>query len=415
MTGKLTKSLKAADPEVYAAIRSELRRQQEGLELIASENYTSCAVLEAQGSVLTNKYAEGYPQKRYYGGCQNVDITEQLAIDRAKKLFGAEHANVQPHSGTQANMAVYFAVLNPGNTIMGMHLAHGGHLSHGHPTSFSGKYFNTIPVGVSKSNEIIDYRELRKRARKYKPHLIVAGSSAYSRVIDWKIFRKVADETGAYLMADVAHYSGLIAAGKYPSPVPYADFVTLTTHKTLRGPRSGMILCKSKYAKLLDKMVFPGVQGGPLMHIVAAKAVALREAMQPDFRRYQSQVLRNSRRLAKNLSRYGYRIVSGGTDCHMFLVDLRSSGIKGIEAERLLDSVAITVNKNSIPFDYEKPFITSGIRIGTPAVTTRGMKEREMDRIAGYIHLALTSGTDRKKLSAIKKDVISLTRKFRIY
>ncbi len=402
--------LEKTDKELYTAIVSELKRQKEGLELIASENYTSLAVLEAQGSVLTNKYAEGYPKRRYYGGCDYVDIAETLAQERAKKIFSAEHVNVQPHSGTQANMAVY-----PGDTIMGMHLTHGGHLSHGHPTSFSGKYFRTVPIGLSRETELIDYREVRRLAKKHKPHLIVAGSSSYSRIIDWKKFRDICDEIGAYFLADIAHYAGLIAAGIYPSPVAYADFVTLTTHKTLRGPRGGMILCKKKFANLIDKMVFPGIQGGPLMHVIAAKAVALFQVMQPEFKDYQIQVLKNSRRLARKLQEKGYKIVSGGTDCHMFVVDLRPKNLKGIEAEKILDLVNITVNKNSVPHDPEKPFITSGIRIGTPSVTTRGMKEEEMDKIAELIDSALKNKDNKRKLTQIKNEVINLTKKFPLY
>lgn len=409
------KKLKKADPLIYDAINRELSRQRNCLELIASENYTSEAVLEAQGSILTNKYAEGYPGKRYYGGCENVDIVERLAVERARKLFNAEHANVQPHSGTQANMAVYFAVLNPGDTIMGMHLSHGGHLSHGHPTNFSGKYFKTVPISVTKDEQLIDYDELERLAKKNRPHLIVAGSSSYSRVIDWKRFRRICDEINAYFMADVAHYAGLIAAGLYPSPVPYADFVTLTTHKTLRGPRGGLILCKAKHATLIDKTIFPGTQGGPLMHIVAAKAVALNEALKPSFRKYQQQVMKNAKSFARTLQSFGYTIVSGTTDCHMFLVDLRGKNITGIEAEKLLDSVGITVNKNSIPYDTQKPFITSGIRIGTPALTTRGMKEKEMAVVAGLIVKVLEHRENRNTLSEVRKKVKELTRKFSIY
>jgi glycine hydroxymethyltransferase len=412
---KRLQNLKKSDPEIYNVIIKELSRQQNCLELIASENYTSISVLEAQGSILTNKYAEGYPGKRYYGGCEYVDIVEKLAIERAKKVFGAEHANVQPHSGTQANMAVYFAVLKPGNSIMGMHLSHGGHLSHGHPTSFSGKYFLTIPISVTRDTQLIDYNEVEKLAKIHKPHLIVAGSSSYSRVIDWKRFRNICDKVGAYFMADIAHYAGLIAAGVYPSPVPYADFVTLTTHKTLRGPRSGLILCKKKYAELIDKTVFPGMQGGPLMHVIAAKAVALQEALQDEFKNYQIQILKNSRMLAKTLSDFGYKIVSGGTDCHMFLVDLRNKNMTGIEAEKLLDSVGITVNKNSVPYDTEKPFITSGIRIGTPAVTTRGMKEKEIELIGRLIIKTLENRKNKKILSEIRNEVKKLTEKFPVY
>jgi len=407
--------LKKEDPETYHLIREETLRQTKNLELIASENYVSEAVLEAQGSVLTNKYAEGYPGKRYYGGCEYYDKIENLAIERCKKLFVCEHVNVQPHSGTQANMAVYFAVLNPGDTIMGMHLSHGGHLSHGHPTSFSGKYFKPVPISVSRKTELIDYREARHLALKHKPKLVVAGSSSYSRVIDWAKFRQICDEVGAYLMADIAHYAGLIAAGIYPSSVPYADFVTTTTHKTLRGPRGGIIMCKKKYAHLIDRMIFPGTQGGPLMHVIMAKAVALGEALKPEFVEYQKQVLKNARTLAQALEEKGYRIVSGGTDCHMFLLDLRKQKITGLEAEQILDKAGITVNKNSIPHDPEKPFITSGIRIGTPAVTTRKMKEKEMLKIAEFIHIALTHRRDEKYLANLKNKVYEFTRRFPLY
>lgn len=407
--------LKKKDPEIYHLIREETLRQARNLELIASENFVSEAILEVQGSVLTNKYAEGYPGKRYYGGCEFYDQIENLALERCKKLFNCEHANVQPHSGTQANMAVYFAVLNPGDTIMGMHLSHGGHLSHGHPTSFSGKYFGPVPISVSRKTELIDYREARRLALKHRPKLVVAGSSAYSRIIDWAKFRKICDEVGAYLMADIAHYAGLIAAGIYPSPIPYADFVTTTTHKTLRGPRGGIIMCKKKYAHLVDRMIFPGTQGGPLMHVIAAKAVALNEALKPEFKEYQKQVLENARSLAASLRERGYRIVSGGTDCHMFLVDLRKQKITGLEAEKVLDRAGITVNKNSIPHDPEKPFVTSGIRIGTPAVTTRGMKKKEMSKIAEFIELALRHRKDEKYLAGLKSKIGELTRQFPLY
>jgi glycine hydroxymethyltransferase len=407
--------IKRVDPELYSAVAGELKRQRDNLELIASENYTYPAVMEAQGSVLTNKYAEGYPQKRYYGGCHFVDIVEKLAVERAMRLFGAEHANVQPHSGTQANMAVYFSVLNPGDSIMGMHLSHGGHLSHGHPTSFSGKYFHTFPIGVTKKTETIDYKELKALAKRHRPNLIVAGSSSYSRVIDWKKFRDVADEVGAYLLADVAHYAGLIAAGIYPSPVPYADFVTMTSHKTLRGPRGGLILCRKKFAAMLDKTVFPGIQGGPLMHVIAAKAVALNEALKPGFKIYQKQILANSRRLASDLGKKGFRVVSGGTDCHMFLLDLTPWKMTGLDAERVLDCAGITVNKNSIPNDKEKPFITSGIRLGTPAVTARGMKEAEMDVISDLIANALRHRNNPSKIKKIFGEVRAFTRRFPLY
>jgi glycine hydroxymethyltransferase len=361
-----------------------------------------------------NKYAEGYPSNRYYGGCQFMDIAESLTRERAKILFGAEHANVQPHSGTQANMAVYFAVLSPGDTIMGMHLAHGGHLSHGHPTSFSGKYYKVIPIELRKSDQLLDYDEIRKKAKKYRPKLIVAGSSSYSRIIDWKKFREICDEINAYLLADVAHYAGLIAVGLYPSPVPYSDFVTFTTHKTLRGPRGAVILCKKKYANLIDKTVFPGMQGGPMMHTIAAKAVAFKEAMSDEFKIYQENVLKNSRTLANELEKKGYKIVSGGTDCHMFLVDLTPLGISGLEAQNLLELANITLNKNSIPFDKRPPNETSGIRIGTPAVTTRGMKEKEMIEIADMIDKVLKS-RDKKTISEIRSRVKELVKKFPLY
>ena len=408
-------NLKKTDIEIYEAIKQELERQRNSLELIASENFPSLAVLEAQGSIMGNKYAEGYPSKRYYGGCQYMDVVETIAIERAKLLFHAEHANVQPHSGTQANMAVYFAVLNPGDTIMGMHLSHGGHLSHGHPLSFSGKYYKVVPINVRKSDQLIDYKELRKLARKHKPKLIVAGSSSYSRIIDWEKFREVCDEVNAYLLADVAHYAGLIAAGLYPSPVPYADFVTFTTHKTMRGPRGAIILCKRKYAALIDKMVFPGIQGGPMMHTIAAKAVALKEAMSEEFRLYQAKVLSNARKLAETLAKKGYRIVSGWTDCHMFLVDLTPLKISGLEAQNMLESAGITVNKNSIPYDKKPPAETSGIRIGTPAVTTRGMKESEMVIIGELIDKVLKSRGEKRVITYVKSKVKSLLDRFPLY
>jgi glycine hydroxymethyltransferase len=372
-------------------------------------------VLEAQGSVMGNKYAEGYPSKRYYGGCQFMDAVETLAIERAKLLFGAEHANVQPHSGTQANMAVYFAVLNPGDTIMGMHLSHGGHLSHGHPTSFSGKYYKVVPINVRKSDQLIDYKEVRKLALKHKPKLIVAGSSSYSRIIDWEKFREICDEINAYFLADIAHYAGLIAAGLYPSPVPYADFVTFTTHKTMRGPRGAVILCKKKYAALIDRMVFPGIQGGPMMHTIAAKAVAFKEAMSEEFKLYQAKVLANSRVLASALAKKGYKIVSGGTDCHMFVVDLRPLKLTGVEAQNMLESAGITVNKNSIPYDPLPPAETSGIRIGTPAITTRGMGEKEMEVIADLIDKVLKSRGSKNVISYVRNKVKLLLEKFPLY
>ena len=403
-------SLKMVDEEIYNAIVMERKRQNEKIELIASENFTSKAVMEAMGSVFTNKYAEGYPGKRYYGGCQNVDVAEDLARDRAKKIFGAEHANVQPHSGAQANMAVYFTVLKPGDTILGMNLSHGGHLTHGSPVNFSGKMYNIVPYGVNKEG-YIDYDELEKIAIECKPKIIVAGASAYPRVIDFARFREIADKVGAYLMVDMAHIAGLVAAGLHPNPVPYADFVTTTTHKTLRGPRGGMILCKEKYAKDLDKNVFPGVQGGPLMHVIAGKAVCFKEALTPEFKEYQNQILKNAKALAEELINRGFNLVSNGTDNHLMLVDLTNKGITGKDAESLLDEVGITVNKNTIPFDTQKPNIASGIRIGTPAMTTRGMKEEEMREIAALIDRTI-NGENKEK---IKEDVLKLTSKFPIY
>lgn len=377
--------LSAYDNEIYTACESELERQQRNIELIASENIVSKAVLLAAGSVLTNKYAEGYPSKRYYGGCQCVDVVEEIARSRAKELFGAEHVNVQPHSGANANLAVFFTLLNPGDTVMGMNLQQGGHLSHGSPVNISGKYFNVVPYGVDEKTERIDYDEMEKIALQCKPKLIVAGASAYSRIIDFKRCREIADKVGAYLMVDMAHIAGLVAAGLHPSPVPYAHVVTTTTHKTLRGPRGGMILCKEDFAKQIDKAVFPGTQGGPLMHIIAAKAVALGEALTDEFKDYQKQVVKNAAVLADELMKRGVNIVSGGTDNHLMLLDLRSKGITGKELEHRLDEVRITANKNTIPNDPQSPFVTSGLRIGTPAVTTRGFKEPEMKLIAGWI------------------------------
>lgn len=408
-------SLKKVDIEIYEAIKQELERQKNNLELIASENFPSLAVLEAQGSIMGNKYAEGYPSKRYYGGCQYMDVVETIAIERAKLLFHAEHANVQPHSGTQANMAVYFAVLNPGDTIMGMHLSHGGHLSHGHPASFSGRYYKVVPINVRKKDQLIDYKEIEKLAKKYKPKLIVAGSSSYSRVIDWEKFREICDMVDAYLLADVAHYAGLIAAGLYPSPVPYADFVTFTTHKTMRGPRGAIILCKKKYAHLIDRMVFPGIQGGPMMHTIAAKAVALKEAMTEEFKLYQANVLANARILAEELAKRGFKIVSGHTDCHMFLIDLTNFKITGAEAQNILEAAGITVNKNSIPYDPRPPAETSGIRIGTPAVTTRGMRQKEMVIIAELIDKVIRSRGSKNVVSLVKNRVKALLEKFPLY
>jgi len=406
--------LARTDPEVYRAIQGELERQRFSLELIASENFCSRAVLEAQGSVLTNKYAEGYPRKRYYGGCQWVDVVEELARERLKKLFGAEHANVQPHSGTQANMAVYFAVLQPGDTILSMSLAHGGHLSHGHPASVSGKLYKIISYGVSRETEQIDYDEVRSLALEHRPKLIVCGASAYPRIIDFAIFREIADEVGSFLMADVAHIAGLIAGGVHPSPIPWADFVTTTTHKTLRGPRGGAILCRKEFAELIDKAVFPGSQGGPLMHVIAAKAVAFGEAMRPEFAEYQRRIVENARALARALAAEGFRIVSGGTDIHLLLVDLRPQGLTGVEAERLLEEVGITVNKNAIPFDPQKPTVTSGIRLGTPAVTTRGMGPTEMAEIAKIIAHVLKERSDAARAAA-RAQVRQLCERFPLY
>jgi glycine hydroxymethyltransferase len=406
--------LARTDPEVYRAIQGELERQRFSLELIASENFCSRAVLEAQGSVLTNKYAEGYPRKRYYGGCQWVDVVEELARERLKKLFGAEHANVQPHSGTQANMAVYFAVLQPGDTILSMSLAHGGHLSHGHPASVSGKLYKIISYGVSRETEQIDYDEVRSLALEHRPKLIVCGASAYPRIIDFARFREIADEVGSFLMADVAHIAGLIAGGVHPSPIPWADFVTTTTHKTLRGPRGGAILCRKEFAELIDKAVFPGSQGGPLMHVIAAKAVAFGEAMRPEFAEYQRRIVENARALARALAAEGFRIVSGGTDTHLLLVDLRPQGLTGVEAERLLEEVGVTVNKNAIPFDPQKPTVTSGIRLGTPAVTTRGMGPTEMAEIAKIIAHVLKERSDAARAAA-RAQVRQLCERFPLY
>lgn len=384
-------SLRLVDPEVYAAIEDEKRRQLSTIELIASENFVSQAVLEAAGSVLTNKYAEGYPGRRYYGGCEFVDIPEKLAIERAKALFKADHANVQSHSGAQANQAVFFAALQPGDTILGMSLPHGGHLTHGSPVNLSGKWFNVVSYGVDPKTEQIDYDVVRDMARQHKPKLMIAGASAYPRVIDFAAFRAIADEVGAKFLVDMAHIAGLVAAGLHPSPIPYADYVTTTTHKTLRGPRGGMILCRADEAQAIDKAVFPGLQGGPLMHIIAAKAVAFHEALQPDFARYQERIVANAKALATGLQTRGYRLVSGGTDNHLMLVDVKAKGITGKDAERVLDRIGITVNKNTIPFDQESPFVTSGIRLGTPAVTTRGMSVDEMDAIAQLIDETLTA------------------------
>ncbi len=407
--------LKDRDPEVYRCIVAELRRERNTLELIASENFTSLAVMEAQGSVLTNKYAEGYPGRRYYGGCEFVDEAETLAIERAKVLFGAEHANVQPHSGSQANMAVYFAVLQPGDVVMGMDLAHGGHLTHGSRVNFSGMLYRFVPYGVSPETETIDYDALERQAFEVRPKLIVAGGSAYPRVIDFERMRAICDKVGAYLMVDMAHFAGLVAAGIHPNPVPYAHFVTTTTHKTLRGPRGGVVLCKKEFAQVIDKALFPGIQGGPLMHVIAAKAVALKEAQTPEFATYQRQVVANARALAEALKERGYRLVSGGTDTHLLLVDLRALGITGKEAETILDQVGITVNKNVIPFDPQKPAVTSGIRLGTPACTTRGMREAEMYRIAELIDTALRHREDSGVLEKVRQKVRDLCAAFPLY
>ncbi|MBS6123269.1 MAG: serine hydroxymethyltransferase [Veillonella sp.] len=403
------------DPNVKAVIDQELMRQRDKLEMIASENIVSQAVMEAQGSVLTNKYAEGYPGKRYYGGCEHVDVVETLAIERAKRLFGAEHANVQPHSGSQANFAVYFAMLKPGDTIVGMNLSHGGHLTHGSPVNVSGTYFNVVPYGVNAETQQIDYNEFRKIVLEAKPKLIIAGGSAYSRQIDFKKMADVAHEVGAIFMVDMAHFAGLVAAGLHPNPVEYADIVTTTTHKTLRGPRGGMILCKEEYAKAIDKAVFPGIQGGPLMHVIAAKAVALGEALQPEFKEYAEQVIKNAKVLAAELIAKGLTIVSGGTDTHVMLVDVRNTGLTGKEAEHLLDEIGITANKNTIPFDPASPFVTSGVRLGTPALTTRGLKEDDMKEIADIIATVLQNPEDTAKHQDAAKRVAALCEKYPLY
>ena len=403
------------DTEVYDAVMCELKRQQDGLELIASENYTSRAVMEASGCVMTNKYAEGYPGRRYYGGCDCVDIAENIARDRAKELFGAEHANVQPHSGSQANMAVYFAELEPGDTILGLNLSHGGHLTHGHPVNFSGMLYNIVQYGVDKETETLDYAEIEALAKEHKPKLIMTGASAYPRFWDFPKFREIADSVGAILVADMAHFAGLVAAGLHPSPIPYCDYVTTTTHKTLRGPRGGMVLCKEEHAKKLDKIVMPGMQGGPLMQVIAAKAVCFKEAMKPEFKEYQQKVLDNAQALSKSLENNGLRLVSGGTDNHLMLVDLRPKNLTGKVVEKALDKAAITVNKNTIPFDPEKPFVTSGIRIGTPAVTTRGMGIEEMAKIGDYINRVIDNIEDEAAIEAVHRDVVALCNNFPIY
>ena len=411
----MQRSLADTDPEIAAAIRNETRRQSDGLELIASENFVSASVLEAAGSVLTNKYAEGYPGKRYYGGCEFVDVAESLAIGRAKSLFRAEHANVQPHSGAQANMAVYMTLLKPGDTVLGMNLAHGGHLTHGHPLNFSGKLFTIVPYGVRREDERIDYDELHRLADEHKPKMIIVGASAYSRIIDFARIRATADAVGAPMVVDMAHIAGLVAGGVHPSPVPHADFVTSTAHKTLRGPRSGFILCRETYAKDLDRTVFPGIQGGPLMHVIAAKAVCFKEAMDPSFALYQKQIVTNAARLAKSISGHGFRLVSGGTDNHLMLVDVFSKGLTGRVAEAALGKAAITVNKNAIPFDQNPPMVASGIRIGTPALTTRGMREAEMDQIGDLIAGVLAAPDDDRTLGTIRAEVDRLCRRFPLY
>lgn len=405
--------VKKVDPQIADVIMQEVGRQNQNIELIASENFVSPAVMAAMGSPLTNKYAEGYPGKRYYGGCQIVDVAESLAIERAKKLFGAEHANVQAHSGAQANLAVFFAALNPGDTVLGMNLSHGGHLSHGSPVNISGKYFNIVPYGVTEDTNTIDYEEVRRLALEHKPKLILAGASAYPRQIDFAKFAEIAKEVGAYFMVDMAHIAGLVAAGLHPNPVPYADFVTTTTHKTLRGPRGGLILCKEEHAKMINKAIFPGIQGGPLMHVIAAKAVCLAEALTDDFKAYQQQVINNAQTLANGLMAEGVKLVSGGTDNHLMLADLTSLGVTGKDAETMLDEVHITVNKNTIPFETQSPFITSGIRIGTPASTSRGMKEDDMKEIAKLIYMTITD-FDNKKNEVIDR-VAALCAKYPLY
>ena len=405
-------ALRKTDPEIYEAIVAEEKRQRENVELIASENFTSRAVMEAQGSVMTNKYAEGYPKKRWYGGCENVDTAEQLAIDRAKRLFNCEHVNVQPHSGAQANMAVYFSMLKPGDKILAMNLAHGGHLTHGHPANFSGKFYNVSQYGVSKNTEQIDYDALQKQAEEVQPVMITAGASAYPRIIDFPRLRQIADSVGSILFIDMAHIAGLVAGGQHPSPIPHAQFVTTTTHKSLRGPRGGIVMCEEKFAKQIDATVFPGVQGGPLMHVIAAKAVCFHEALQPQFRDYQRQVVINAKALAAGLAKHGYRIVSGGTDNHLMLVDLRPKDLNGKEAQEVLDRAGITTNKNAIPFDTSSPFKPGGIRVGTPAVTTRGMKEEEMLEISDLIAEALTNRSDEAVLNRVREKVRELTHRF---
>ncbi len=411
----MSRPLSVVDPEVYEAIQHEVERQHGRLELIASENFTSEAILEATGSVFTNKYAEGYPGKRYYGGCEFTDIVENLARERVKKLFGAEHANVQPHSGSQANQAAYSAVLQPGDTILGMNLAHGGHLTHGHPLNFSGKTYHVVPYGVRQDTEQIDYDELAKLALEHKPKMVIAGGSAYPRIIDFKRFREIADSVGALFLVDMAHFSGLVAAGVYPNPCEYADIVTSTTHKTLRGPRAGMILSRAQYAAAIDKVVFPGVQGGPLVHVVAAKAVCFLEAMSPEFKTYQMQVIANAKALAESLQQAGFRVVSGGTDSHLLLLDVFAKGVRGKEAEKALDDAYITVNKNAIPFDQNPPLNPSGIRLGSPAVTTRGFREQEMREVGRLIAEVLSNITSEETIASVRRRVTTLAERFPLY
>ncbi len=403
------------DPDVFRALLAEIKRQTDQLEMIASENFVSEAVIQAEGSVFMNKYAEGYPDHRYYGGCENMDTVEQLAIDRLNMLFGSEYANVQPHSGSQANMAVYFGALNPGDTILSMSLAHGGHLSHGASVSFSGKLFNVVSYGVSRDTETIDFEEVGRLAREHKPRLIVAGASAYPRTIEFDMFRMIADEVGAYLMVDMAHIAGLVAAGIHPSPVPFAEFVTSTTHKTLRGPRGGFILAREKFARLLNSQIFPGIQGGPLMHVIAAKAVAFQEALGDEYKTYTQQIVANARKLADVLTDRGFRLVSGGTDNHLVLVDLSTRGLTGAEAEKRLELAGITVNKNAIPFDKQPPRVTSGIRIGTPAVTTRGLKEDDMEEVANYIADILSSGSPDSTIKSIRAKIVAICNRYPLY
>jgi glycine hydroxymethyltransferase len=408
-------TLKKQDREIYNAILSETKRENDNIELIASENFVSEAILEAQGSVLTNKYAEGYPEARWYNGCEFVDDVESLAIERAKKLFGAQHVNVQPHSGTQANMAIYFAMLEPGDTVMAMDLACGGHLSHGHPHNFSGRFYKMAPYGVNRKTETLDYDEIAQLAGKSRPKMILVGASAYPRSIDFKKFRQIADSVGAFIFVDIAHIAGLVAAGLHQNPMEYAEFVTSTTHKTLRGPRGGMIMCRKEFAKKIDSQIFPGLQGGPLMHVIAAKAVCFKEALEPEFKKYQMQILKNAKALSSEMAKSGYRIVAGGTDTHLFLVDLTSKNITGKEAAAVLDRAGITINKNLIPYDKQSPFVASGIRIGTPAVTTRGMKENEMKKIAQFIDKVLTNPGDEKNIGQVRKEVNALVKKFPLY